>query len=292
MGTYVSLGFIFGIPLMFRIATALKRFQVDPTDPSRFAGAGRKYVIYTYTGYANNVSKGSSSYMSGGAYTDSSGNVTESVSTTVVIRDQFFLTDANGNERAFQLSDFDAAVGNGHLVSVAWAVRKHKKTGPYFLVANHTTHGTYFNDAALYTIQVNHKGRAQFNFLLFLFFPVGPVLMLTWVFAMRAQRKRFKRSGATALVDSLEVAGSRLPQHGDLKVDDLDRLAAFAQEGLLTSEEWTRAKDLFLGKPPDARSLALSHLRQIHGLYKEGALSESEFNSKKWEILSRVTIQV
>ena len=69
--------------------------------------------------------------------------------------------------------------------------------------------------------------------------------------------------------------------------DELEKLAALRNSGVLSSEEWDRAKDLYLGKPPDARAAALEHLRGLFQLHRDGVLSLSEFNTKKWEVLSK-----
>jgi hypothetical protein len=69
--------------------------------------------------------------------------------------------------------------------------------------------------------------------------------------------------------------------------DELSKLAELSQKGLLSPDEWERAKDLYLGKPLDRRSADAHLLGQLHDLYRDGGLSESEFNTKKWEILSR-----
>jgi hypothetical protein len=69
--------------------------------------------------------------------------------------------------------------------------------------------------------------------------------------------------------------------------DEIGRLAVLAQEGIISQDEFERGKELFLGKAPDARDDAMTLLRQLHGLYKSGVLSESEFNMKKWDVLSR-----
>ncbi len=66
----------------------------------------------------------------------------------------------------------------------------------------------------------------------------------------------------------------------------LATLAELAQRGLLDAQEWERAKDLLLGKPEDRQAADARQLGLLHDLYRRGGLSESEFNAKKWEILS------
>jgi hypothetical protein len=69
--------------------------------------------------------------------------------------------------------------------------------------------------------------------------------------------------------------------------DELSKLAELAQRELRSNEEWVRAKELYLGQSPDRKEATIRHLGQIFALYREGALSESEFNLKKWDILAR-----
>jgi Short C-terminal domain len=69
--------------------------------------------------------------------------------------------------------------------------------------------------------------------------------------------------------------------------DELSKLAALKEEGILTDEEFQRSKALFVGATPDQQSEALDLLRQLHALQRSGVLSEMEFNMKKWDVLSR-----
>ena len=69
--------------------------------------------------------------------------------------------------------------------------------------------------------------------------------------------------------------------------DELQKLAQLMKDGAVTSEEWTRAKELYLGKPEDKREQTIGTLRKLHELKLSGVLSEMEFNMKKWDILSR-----
>lgn len=69
--------------------------------------------------------------------------------------------------------------------------------------------------------------------------------------------------------------------------DEIAKLNALASEGALTSEEFQRGKELFLGRAPDKAAEIAQMLRQLHGLYLGKVLSEAEFNMKKWELLSK-----
>ncbi|HEY1117314.1 MAG TPA: SHOCT domain-containing protein, partial [Acidimicrobiales bacterium] len=69
--------------------------------------------------------------------------------------------------------------------------------------------------------------------------------------------------------------------------DGLTRLADLKDRGLLSDDEWQRAKALYLGKAPDHRAGDAQLLDDLYDLHLAGGLSESEFNAKKWEILER-----
>ena len=69
--------------------------------------------------------------------------------------------------------------------------------------------------------------------------------------------------------------------------DEIGKLAVLVKEGVLTTEDFQKAKELLLGRTPDERDLALSNLRQLFALHQAGVLTEGEFRLKKWDILSR-----
>ncbi|MGC8612503.1 MAG: hypothetical protein ACP5LR_08500 [Athalassotoga sp.] len=68
---------------------------------------------------------------------------------------------------------------------------------------------------------------------------------------------------------------------------ELEELSKLAKEGMITQEEWERAKEMFLGKQQDKQEELIKQLGSLFELYKKGVLSEFEFNSKKWEVLSK-----
>lgn len=89
-----------------------------------------------------------------------------------------------------------------------------------------------------------------------------------------------------AIERALEYRESAGVRSGSV-ASELERLAALRSSGALSEDDWARAKDLFLGKAPDVQERAVEHLRELHDLWRSGVLSESEFNAKKWEVLSR-----
>jgi|GEM_PF-1528580 len=92
------------------------------------------------------------------------------------------------------------------------------------------------------------------------------------------------------LVESLQraIAAARSgPLPSKSVAEELRALFTLQAEGILGSSDMERAKDLFLGKPIDRRAAAIAQIEQLHQLYKQGVLSEGEFNMKKWEVLSK-----
>ena len=69
--------------------------------------------------------------------------------------------------------------------------------------------------------------------------------------------------------------------------DELKKLSELRAEGVLSEEDWERAKNLYFGKPRSKKDEAVRMLRSLHDLHRSGVLSEGEFNMKKWDILSR-----
>ena len=66
----------------------------------------------------------------------------------------------------------------------------------------------------------------------------------------------------------------------------IEQLGNLHKQGVITQEEFNRGKALFLGNPPDIAAQTLNILDGLHKLKANGALSESEYNVKKWELLS------
>jgi hypothetical protein len=91
---------------------------------------------------------------------------------------------------------------------------------------------------------------------------------------------------ALQVYQTIEAARKRLllrTEGGDL----LAQLGALVETGLLTEEEWARVKALLLADPPDAREQTLRQFAALAELRHQGILSDSEFNMKRVEILTR-----
>jgi hypothetical protein len=68
--------------------------------------------------------------------------------------------------------------------------------------------------------------------------------------------------------------------------EQLAALGRLFQEGVLTEEEFQRSKELFIGKSPDAQQQTERNLRSLKQLRDSGVLTEAEFATKKWDLLS------
>ena len=93
---------------------------------------------------------------------------------------------------------------------------------------------------------------------------------------------------AEPLVEELTAASARFKAlSGSANVaSQLSAMHSLWSEGALSDAEYRRAKELFLGRPPDAEEQAARSLRNLKQLLDSGVLTESEFRSKKWQILS------
>lgn len=97
------------------------------------------------------------------------------------------------------------------------------------------------------------------------------------------ERLRTAHEGAKKLVVQLEGA---VPSNSI--ADELEKLALLIQNGALSRDEWVRAKDLILGQPKDKQADAIERVAKLYKAHQIGALTQSEFNITKWDILSRV----
>ena len=91
------------------------------------------------------------------------------------------------------------------------------------------------------------------------------------------------------LVKDIDAAksGALVVKNTTAAADALDQLVPLLNDGILTQEEFDRAKDGFLGATVEVRESSVGLLRQLHSLHKSGVLTESEFNLKKWDVLSK-----
>lgn len=87
------------------------------------------------------------------------------------------------------------------------------------------------------------------------------------------------------------VATKETSQETTSMADEIAKLSHLADEGILSQDELARAKELFLGQPQSKIDQSMQLLRNLKELNKQGILSESEFNMKKWDVLSKKDFQ-
>lgn len=85
--------------------------------------------------------------------------------------------------------------------------------------------------------------------------------------------------GNVAVTNPIHLRGKSVAQ-------EIEKLGQLFMQGAITAEEYERGKTTFLGAPPDKAASAVELLNNLNALKTQGVLSESEFNMKKWEILS------
>jgi hypothetical protein len=99
-----------------------------------------------------------------------------------------------------------------------------------------------------------------------------------------------EREGALRFIDEMRKAVSTRRTGtgaGSSVAAEIEKLSKLAGEGILTQEELTRAKEMFIGKPASEIDESVRLLRNLKDLHKQGVLSESEFNMKKWDVLAK-----
>jgi hypothetical protein len=268
METWITWSIVALAPMLLRSPKALLPLRVSAGDSSRFAGLFRRYAIHSFTGYASDVGKRSDTYTEGSIKsamgTDGHpASVDGSVQSHVVVTDRFFLTDAQGKIESFEGAGFEANVGNGHLVSLAWLIKGFAKSGPCFLIYNHSTGEAFFNDEAIRKKLTFPYPALYVAILLLMILPI-PVVVFFGVLAM-AQKFLFERSGVKPLVSTLEAQAATLPP----------RPEAASQQPVAP-------------QPAQSTDMATS-LREISALRDSGALSEAEFAAAKAKVLRRGT---
>jgi hypothetical protein len=300
-----DIAFVTGIFCLITVVRLCWPFQVEANDLTNLVAGGRRYRVYTFTGSVTNYTRTATTQVTDdraitGNFDQWGGTIrtTGSLRSKTTVHVQFFLAAEPGNTHSVQVNDLSLPVGDGQLVSVAWAIRKGRKRGQYFIYRNHTTNQVVYDPGTMRALIYGSK-RPSIRFSLLAlalalptygvsFAVLFPVLLGGWLTG-RARIATFGHGGGESLITSLDAQAKAARPKVELanEAEDLTKLSTLAKDGLLTSDEWTRAKDLYLSKGESAQDLAIANLKQIYDLYKQGVLSESEFNSKKWEILAR-----
>jgi hypothetical protein len=207
VSAWITLSVVALLPVLLRTRKLLTPMRVSASDPWRLAGPYRRYKVHTFTGRASNVGQRSDTYVDGsvGSRLGSDGQVSSvhgSISSTVVVVDRFFLTDGLGQTQSYQLSGFNAAVGEGHTVSVAMVSKGKAKRGRYFMVYNHTTHETYFSDKDIRKALTFPFPPLYIAALILMILPIAVLvffgLLDIW------QVRRFKKRGVRPLLAALD----------------------------------------------------------------------------------------
>lgn len=162
----------------------------------------KEYELYWVTGEVAESGKSMETKVhgSGGGSYGNGYTAPVNIRSTTTVHDQIFMIDREGKEHAFQLQDFHVACRSGNQLSVLWAVRKGKRTGPYIAVHNKTTSQTYFQDSELkkiFSYSIWYPvGIALLCLLLHNILPYWGLLMVVpfvaWVYVQRKEVKRFK----------------------------------------------------------------------------------------------------
>ena len=110
-------------------------------------------------------------------------------------------------------------------------------------------------------------------------------LQIVWRDTTVWMMESIKGMDASEFINQLRQAvhGSRVSRDLQTWVPHLSRLSQLAQQGWLSTAEWQQAKKrLLAGEGDMARDLC-----SLHSLWKAGILTESEYQLKKWSLLSR-----
>src|SRR5690606_17919196 len=89
-------------------------------------------------------------------------------------------------------------------------------------------------------------------------------------------------SGIKQMAESFQavMSGAALAARTTSVADAVTRLADLRSEGVITDDEFNRAKRGFVGATVEVGESAASVLRQLHSLQTAGVLTESEFRMK------------
>jgi hypothetical protein len=116
------------------------------------------------------------------------------------------------------------------------------------------------------------------------FWVLAAVVIVLRVLLERAARRSRRAYSPPAYVTERVVIHEPRRDHDPTAA--LQSLASLHATGALTSDEWTRAKEIALAPEGAHGDRVAGQIRSLHQLHKEGALSESEYNSKKWDLLA------
>jgi hypothetical protein len=90
-----------------------------------------------------------------------------------------------------------------------------------------------------------------------------------------------------AMKDALQSAIARSASPITDPASVLRSLSELVTDGILSTEDFEIAKSTIIGTSPDVAQDSIRLVRQLFDLYKAGAMTEGEFNMKKWDLMSR-----
>jgi hypothetical protein len=205
------------ISLLPDLHRSFMSIKTTSDDPPRFEGRWKNLRIYSFTGYVRGSASRSDTSVSGSVYTVGN-SVQGSVSSATSVTDSFRLVDTRTREESnFRLHDYDVELWENQLVSVAWAIPKGKKEGPYIAVVNHTTGDVFFKRGDLTKIAWQGSSGCLSRCLQAIYFipsillAVNFIAFLVMLAKTETQISRFKSSGIAPLVEVLNRRAKELP---------------------------------------------------------------------------------
>lgn len=109
-----------------------------------------------------------------------------------------------------------------------------------------------------------------------------------------ARRRRRKSPGVLfseiALMNDINAACVRAAAPVPSPAEEIAALAALCRDGVLTTDEFHACKNRLTSSGTQQIEEVVTLLRKLHELRLQGVLTDSEFNVKKWDVLSRRTI--
>jgi hypothetical protein len=213
MGIYLAVCVVCAIPMLIKALQVRRPLQTTADNPPRLAGHFADRTVYTFTGVVKGSSTRSNTTVTG-TVSGTSGSLVGGVTSRTTVTNSFRLVNPEtGEEQNFQVTEMRAQIWDGQMVSVAWAIRQGKSSGPYLVVFNHSTKQSFFSDTQLRLVYMKKPlgvGPVLYGFFFLIWNVVGIVLLLTWSFTLSRRVKRFKRSGVTPLLGTLNATSQRL----------------------------------------------------------------------------------
>ena len=151
----------------------------------------------------------------GGSYRGTGYTAPVTVSSKTVTHDAIYLVDANGQEHALRLQDWDLSVREGHELTAVWLIKKGKSKGDYVAMHNATLGDTTYDAKVLaklhrtwwlvplslllpFVFQALHMGFAWW---------LAPIGLGAWIYFGIKGRNELKASGKLLTLAGLPAGG-------------------------------------------------------------------------------------